>query len=58
MDKNVSKKIKYYGKILKRYQNVVDFYTSSQKLLKNMPKNLSYEDSVIYETSVLVTAQY
>lgn len=56
MDKNASGKIKYYGKILKRYQNVVDFYTSSQKLLKNMPKDLSYEDSVIYETSVLVTA--
>ncbi|OOM16518.1 hypothetical protein [Clostridium saccharobutylicum] len=56
MDKNASGKIKYYGKILKRYQNVVDFYTSSQKLLKNMPKDLSYEDSVIYQTSLFVTA--
>lgn len=56
MENSDLRKRRYYEKILNRYKNIIDFYTCQQTMMKNMPTNLSYEDSVIYKTSVSVTA--
>lgn len=56
MGKSDSDKIKYYEKILKKYKRIADYHTIGQNILEKMPEHLSYEDSVIYKTSALVTA--
>ncbi|GAA0077167.1 hypothetical protein UT300005_15450 [Clostridium sp. CTA-5] len=56
MQEQYSKKINYYKKVLKKYNNYANFYDCVNTMIKNIPENISYEDSVIYKTTVMVTA--
>lgn len=54
MEKSDLDKRRYYEKILKAYKNIANFYGCEQIMMRNMPNNLTYEDSVIYKTSAMV----
>lgn len=56
MEKSELKKISYYKSVLKKYKYIADFYTCEQNIEKNIEKDLEYKDSVIYRTSIMVTA--
>ncbi|AOR24590.1 hypothetical protein [Clostridium taeniosporum] len=56
MEEKYSKKINYYKKVLKKYDNYSNFYDCANTMLENIPESICYEDSVIYKTTIMVTA--